>query len=293
VLVERCAYDAFGRPTIRDANSTEIAESALANPYLFTGRAWDPETALYYYRARYYDYFTGRFLQPDPTGYADGLNLYSYCGNNPSNFLDPSGLFKEFASGFGWRALKTGLIMLGVIAVVGGAMAVCPPGAAAIVGAVMAKVAPFIVVAGGFAGGEMLGQVITGEDMRGNPLTMRERGEHFSDATFLIGGSFYSAAKIQAQSSARASGSRGSTANPARGSTLPRNLREQLAVQEAAANPGAGRPLEVPMTDSRWHATEGWRKMQQIIRPGGERINVHYVFNPGIGADDFKIIMSQ
>jgi len=103
--VERCAYDVFGRPTIRDANGTEIAESALANPYLLTGRAWDPETALYYYRARYYDYFTGRFLQPDPTGYADGLNLYSYCGNNPLNWSDPYGLCKE--DGF-WKNLWKG-----------------------------------------------------------------------------------------------------------------------------------------------------------------------------------------
>jgi RHS repeat-associated protein len=66
VLVERYTYDVFGRPAIRDANGTEIAESAFANPYLFTGRAYDAETGLYYYRARYYDYATGRFLQPDP-----------------------------------------------------------------------------------------------------------------------------------------------------------------------------------------------------------------------------------
>jgi RHS repeat-associated protein len=93
VPVERYAYDVFGRPTIRDVNDVEIAESALANPYLFTGRAWDPETALYYYRARYYDYFTGRFLQTDPIGYVGGLNLHTYCGNNPLNRIDPMGLY--------------------------------------------------------------------------------------------------------------------------------------------------------------------------------------------------------
>jgi RHS repeat-associated protein len=95
VPVERYAYDVFGRPTIRDVNGVEIDESAIANPYLFTGRAWDPETALYYYRARYYDYFTGRFLQPDQIGYADGLNLYAYVGNNPLNWSDASGLCKN------------------------------------------------------------------------------------------------------------------------------------------------------------------------------------------------------
>jgi RHS repeat-associated protein len=101
VLVERYTYDVFGRPAIRDANGTEIAASAFANPYLFTGRAYDAETGLYYYRARYYDYATGRFLQPDPTGYTDGLNLYAYVRNNPANCLDPLGL-KIIARGEDW-----------------------------------------------------------------------------------------------------------------------------------------------------------------------------------------------
>jgi RHS repeat-associated protein len=92
VLVERYTYDVFGRPAIRDANGTEIAASAFANPYLFTGRAYDAETGLYYYRARYYDYATGRFLQPDPIRYAKGLNLYTYVENNPLGWIDPFGL---------------------------------------------------------------------------------------------------------------------------------------------------------------------------------------------------------
>jgi RHS repeat-associated protein len=93
VLVERYTYDVFGRPAIRDANGTEIAESAFANPYLFTGRAYDAETGLYYYRARYYDYATARFLQADAAGYTDGLSLYAYVGNNPTNVVDPHGTF--------------------------------------------------------------------------------------------------------------------------------------------------------------------------------------------------------
>ena len=91
VLVERYTYDVFGRPAIRDANGTELAESAFANPYLFTGRAYDAETGLYYYRARYYDYATARFLQADLMGYTDGLSLYAYVTNNPTNVIDPYG----------------------------------------------------------------------------------------------------------------------------------------------------------------------------------------------------------
>jgi len=92
VLVERYAYDVFGQPTIRDVNGTELSASAVHNPYLFTGRRYDAEAGLYYYRARYYDFATARFLQPDPLGYTDGLNMYAYVGNNPATFVDPSGL---------------------------------------------------------------------------------------------------------------------------------------------------------------------------------------------------------
>ena len=56
-IVETYSYDVFGEP-----NRT----SDVNNPYLFTGRRYDPETALYYYRARYYAPDIGRFLQTDP-----------------------------------------------------------------------------------------------------------------------------------------------------------------------------------------------------------------------------------
>ena len=74
-VVETYSYDVFGEPTIRDANGDEIADSNFGNPYMFTGRRIDPETDNYYYRARYYKPSIGRFLQPDPIGYSDGLNM--------------------------------------------------------------------------------------------------------------------------------------------------------------------------------------------------------------------------
>ncbi len=46
-----------------------------------------------YYRTRIYRPALSRFLQPDPAGYIDGMNLYAYCGNNPINWIDPWGLW--------------------------------------------------------------------------------------------------------------------------------------------------------------------------------------------------------
>ncbi len=79
-------YDVYGQVAASDPNHP--------NRFLFTGREFDKETGLYYYRARYYNPTIGRFLQTDPIGYEDGLNMYTYCSNNPSAFSDPSGLYR-------------------------------------------------------------------------------------------------------------------------------------------------------------------------------------------------------
>jgi len=92
IVIEEYRYDAYGNPTIYNDQGQVISESAINNPYMFTGRRYDKETGLYYYRARYYDPLTGRFLQRDPKGYVDGMGLYNYCGNNPANALDPFGM---------------------------------------------------------------------------------------------------------------------------------------------------------------------------------------------------------
>lgn len=114
--VETYAYSVYGQVQV-----TVFGGAGTGNPYMFTGRRLDAETGLYYYRARLYSPYIGRFLQTDPIGYADGINWYLYCGNNPLILVDPWGLCgrsvaygdwgawaKEFAVGF-WEGLGEGI----------------------------------------------------------------------------------------------------------------------------------------------------------------------------------------
>lgn len=95
-LVERYEYDVYGKPFFFDGNYAPLAASFISNPYLFTGREYDPESGNYYYRARIYSPALGRFLSMDPMGYGAGdANLYRYVFNNPVNLTDPSGLIVD------------------------------------------------------------------------------------------------------------------------------------------------------------------------------------------------------
>ncbi len=90
-IVEYYYYDAFGNFKIMDDYYLWIPESVYGNRFLFQGREYDYDTALYYFRARWYEPETGRWLSPDPIGISGGLNLYAFCENAPVNFVDPMG----------------------------------------------------------------------------------------------------------------------------------------------------------------------------------------------------------
>jgi RHS repeat-associated protein len=106
-IVEAYQYDAYGRTTVFGSGSGGVVTfgpgavivssgiSAVSNPYMYTGERQDPETGLFYFRARYYDTQLGRFISRDPIGtWTDKVNLgngYAYVGNNPSTRLDASG----------------------------------------------------------------------------------------------------------------------------------------------------------------------------------------------------------
>ncbi len=100
-VVEYYRYDAYGEASVYSGGWVyQGSSSTVGNPYLFTGRRLDDETGLYYYRARYYSSTLGRFLQHDPLGYTEGMNLYEYVGSNPISFNDPFGLRRRRETGF-------------------------------------------------------------------------------------------------------------------------------------------------------------------------------------------------
>ena len=67
----------------------------MTNAFRYTGREFDSETGLYYYRARYYDPATGRFLSEDPIRFRAGVDFYRYVDNGPLNYRDATGLLRD------------------------------------------------------------------------------------------------------------------------------------------------------------------------------------------------------
>lgn len=108
-IKQRYSYTSYGflRSISNGDGSQDITLNPEVKPYFtYTGREWDSEVGLYYYRARYYDANTGRFLQQDPdpgklVSPNTFLSKYIYVSNSPVMHNDPTGKFWVLAAMFG------------------------------------------------------------------------------------------------------------------------------------------------------------------------------------------------
>jgi RHS repeat-associated protein len=92
-VIDHLDYDGFGNATESQPNN--------GDRYKWTGRETDNETGLQYNRARYYDPKTGRWISQDPAGFAAGdTNIYRDVHNQPTQYIDPSGLGEAESNGF-------------------------------------------------------------------------------------------------------------------------------------------------------------------------------------------------
>jgi len=101
------AYEPFGN-TLRSTGT-------LANSYQYVGQfgVQNNGTGQLYMRARYYDPQTGRFTSEDPVEYYGGdINLYCYCGNDPVNGIDPSGMISTWDAAYRSYGLGRGIYTL-------------------------------------------------------------------------------------------------------------------------------------------------------------------------------------
>jgi RHS repeat-associated protein len=86
-LAQTYTFDSFGKQT--------ASSGSLTNPFQYTAREFDPETNLYFYRARYYDQSSGRFLSEDPLKGVLRHNRYRYVSNSPTVLKDAYGLQEQ------------------------------------------------------------------------------------------------------------------------------------------------------------------------------------------------------
>jgi RHS repeat-associated protein len=98
-VVQSYSYSPFGKVTQSTGES---------NPFQYAGRENDG-TGLYFNRRRYYVPEWGRFLSEDPLGLEGGLNRYTYAGNDPINWTDPSGTTAVFGPDY-WGPYPKSLV---------------------------------------------------------------------------------------------------------------------------------------------------------------------------------------
>ena len=161
-VVAKYVYDAWGNHKVFNSAGTVIYDSqnptstyaneiGHINPFRYRSYYFDNETGLYYLQSRYYDPQVGRFINADSIDYLEpkqlqGLNLYSYCQNNPVMYVDPTGhivfsIIIGFLVGAIWGAVSAKLSGGDVFAgaLIGGIFGAIAPGYAGFIGKALVK----------------------------------------------------------------------------------------------------------------------------------------------------------
>jgi RHS repeat-associated protein len=115
-LVSQRSYDAWG--LVRQGATTGDPTGRYCGNL---GHKQDDESGLIYMRARYYEPTSGRFISQDPS--MDGANWFTYCGNDPCNYVDETGKSAQQPDGLSMafrNALLLWLVASGVAAILAG-----------------------------------------------------------------------------------------------------------------------------------------------------------------------------
>ena len=191
-LVASYNYGAWGNYSVHDKDGKKNTSTSFIghiNPLRYRGYYYDRETRLYYLQSRYYDFANCRFINADgQLSVVDfsAVNLFAYCGNNPVNYIDPSGhAFMLITAAIGavvggviggitaaknggniWAGVGTGMVIGGLVGMGAGAAIgiACAGSAAASTAAVatgFSALNAIVASSGVAAGAKMVGDNIS------------------------------------------------------------------------------------------------------------------------------------
>ena len=197
-LANTYRYDSFGNLT--------GSSGSIVNRFQYAAREFDSETGLYFYRARYYDSTSGRFVNEDSIRVLGGIDFYRYVSNDPVNRIDPSGLLDccvaSYAAAGGSIGAAFGALGGGIGGAIGGGLAggaggtFVEPGGGTVVGGVAGA------IEGGLAGarvgaiggasigalvGAIVGEIKCSEEHRDNCGNRFEQEKDFCNASYPYG----------------------------------------------------------------------------------------------------------